>query len=218
MHPRNLYNEKPDFGELSEVRPSLKTFLISRSPAKYQPSSPSDCGISTSPLDYNSKFTSPQQKTDAETSLSSRTEHFSNLKADASGQDGTLTQSEVKFAYTLDFSNPSVLRELTCAVLERDFGLKVELPLDRLIPAVPQRLNYIHWVEDLLMCCQHEAGGVASSGDDVVPVPKGEAIIGIDIGTPMCVSRGGSTTMLLHVVSLVVGKGRQNHLLYHRHH
>ena len=41
-------------------------------------------------------------------------------------------------------------RELACAVLSRDFGLDVVLPVDRLVPMVPQRLNYIHWLEDLL--------------------------------------------------------------------
>ena len=72
-------------------------------------------------------------------------------------------------ACTLDFSNPEALRELTCAILARDFGIKLEIPLNMLIPAVPQRLNYIHWVEDLL--CEEEGN-----------VPRGEAVTGIDIG------------------------------------
>lgn len=74
-------------------------------------------------------------------------------------------------------------------MLEKDFGLKVEIPLDKLIPTVPQKLNYIHWIEDLLSC-----GGVARSGeakteeeglgDEEVVIPKGSDVIGIDIG--MC--------------------------------
>ncbi len=67
--------------------------------------------------------------------------------------------TEKRFPYTLDFSDPASLRELTCAVLARDFSLDVDIPLDKLIPAVPQRLNYIHWVEDLLGLC----GGVETS-------------------------------------------------------
>uniref|UniRef100_A0A674DXP5 Methyltransferase 16, N6-methyladenosine n=1 Tax=Salmo trutta TaxID=8032 RepID=A0A674DXP5_SALTR len=45
-----------------------------------------------------------------------------------------------------------------------DFGLTTDIPLERLIPTVSLRLNYIHWVEDLI-------GG------------QGEPRRGIDIGT-----------------------------------
>lgn len=54
------------------------------------------------------------------------------------------------FLCTLDFSDPDALRELTCACLEHDFNLRVTIPLGHLIPTVPQKLNYIHWLEDLL--------------------------------------------------------------------
>ncbi|GCB72140.1 hypothetical protein scyTo_0001843 [Scyliorhinus torazame] len=43
----------------------------------------------------------------------------------------------------------------------------IDIPLERLIPTVPLRLNYIHWVEDLI-------------GSDAV---KSKLIRGIDIGT-----------------------------------
>jgi methyltransferase len=49
----------------------------------------------------------------------------------------------------LDFKKPESLRALTWALLKEDFELDVELPLDRLIPTVPLRLNYILWLEDL---------------------------------------------------------------------
>lgn len=100
----------------------------------------------------------------------------------------TVQRHKEKFAYTLDFSQPAALRELTCAVLERDFGLKVEIPLDMLIPAVPQRLNYIHWIEDLLLCAREggasgrEGGVVTGDSTHVATIPKGETTIGIDIG------------------------------------
>ena len=88
-----------------------------------------------------------------------------------------------KFPYTLDFSDPACIRELSCALLERDFGLKVEIPLDRLIPTVPQKLNYLHWIEDLLSLST--SGGVASQEEGVTcedAIPKGRDVKGIDIG------------------------------------
>ncbi|CAB1348926.1 unnamed protein product, partial [Coregonus sp. 'balchen'] len=71
------------------------------------------------------------------------------------------------FAYLaskLNFKEPEAVRALTCTLLKEDFGLTIDIPLERLIPTVPLRLNYIHWVEDLI-------GG------------QGEPRRGIDIGT-----------------------------------
>ncbi|XP_066455727.1 RNA N6-adenosine-methyltransferase METTL16 [Eleutherodactylus coqui] len=50
----------------------------------------------------------------------------------------------------LNFKDPGAVRELTCTLLKEDFGLTIDIPLERLIPTVPLRLNYIHWVEDLI--------------------------------------------------------------------
>ena len=70
--------------------------------------------------------------------------------------------------WTVNFKDPEALRALTCVLLEQDFGLSLSLPLDRLIPTVPLRLNYILWIEDLLAC---------------LPVkPQGEIVRGFDIG------------------------------------
>lgn len=64
----------------------------------------------------------------------------------------------------LNFKEPEAVRALTCTLLKEDFGLAIDIPLERLIPTVPLRLNYIHWVEDLI-------GG------------QGQPRNGIDIGT-----------------------------------
>ncbi|XP_065187186.1 RNA N6-adenosine-methyltransferase mettl16-like [Sycon ciliatum] len=73
----------------------------------------------------------------------------------------------------INFKSEQFQRELTRALLEVDFGLQVELPHDRLVPAVPQRLNYLHWVEDLV-----------TGGDDAAGhIPRGSTVRGVDIGT-----------------------------------
>ncbi|GFO41238.1 methyltransferase-like protein [Plakobranchus ocellatus] len=50
----------------------------------------------------------------------------------------------------LDFKNADALRALTRCLLKEDFGLTVELPMNRLVPTLPLRLNYIHWLEDII--------------------------------------------------------------------
>ncbi|RAL61080.1 hypothetical protein DID88_010421 [Monilinia fructigena] len=50
----------------------------------------------------------------------------------------------------LDFSDPKSVQQLTKSLLKRDFGLKLILPDDRLCPPVPNRLNYILWLQDLV--------------------------------------------------------------------
>ncbi|XP_061683787.1 RNA N6-adenosine-methyltransferase mettl16 isoform X2 [Syngnathoides biaculeatus] len=50
----------------------------------------------------------------------------------------------------VNFKEPEAVRALTCTLLKEDFGLSIEIPLERLIPTVTLRLNYIHWVEDLI--------------------------------------------------------------------
>lgn len=50
----------------------------------------------------------------------------------------------------VDYKDPQALRALSSTLLKHDFNLEVHLPLNRLIPTVPLRLNYIHWLEDIV--------------------------------------------------------------------
>lgn len=50
----------------------------------------------------------------------------------------------------IDFKDPKAVRELTYALLWCDFKLRLEIPLDSLCPIIPGRLDYIHWLEDLI--------------------------------------------------------------------
>lgn len=68
-----------------------------------------------------------------------------------------------------DFKNPDALRALTCALLHRYFQKRIRLPNDRMIPAVPQRLNYICWIEDLVKLVECQSSDLN--------------VLGIDIGT-----------------------------------
>lgn len=65
----------------------------------------------------------------------------------------------------IDFKNPAAVRSLTKCCLLKDFDLNVQLPENKLSPTLPLRLNYIHWIEDLL----HHVGIT-------------ENVAGIDIG------------------------------------
>ncbi|KAL4940127.1 hypothetical protein BDV06DRAFT_224369 [Aspergillus oleicola] len=77
----------------------------------------------------------------------------------------------------LDFTDPDAVRQLTVSLLQRDFGLKVEIPEARLCPPVPNRLNYILWLQDLL-----DATGDGYR-DSYVPDRN---VTGLDIGTGCC--------------------------------
>lgn len=48
-----------------------------------------------------------------------------------------------------DFKNQEALRLLSTILLKKDFNLDVELPVGKLVPTVPLRLNYLLWIEDL---------------------------------------------------------------------
>ncbi|KAL4974273.1 hypothetical protein BDW66DRAFT_140457 [Aspergillus desertorum] len=77
----------------------------------------------------------------------------------------------------LDFTDPDAVRQLTVSLLKRDFGLDVDVPETRLCPPVPNRLNYIIWLQDLL---DTTGAGCRDAYD-----PE-RVVTGLDIGTGCC--------------------------------
>ncbi|KAL2260433.1 hypothetical protein VTK26DRAFT_5546 [Humicola hyalothermophila] len=67
----------------------------------------------------------------------------------------------------LDFTNPAATMQLTKTLLDLDFGLKLELPKDRLCPPVPNRHNYILWLKDLMDSTSYDQPGRRLCGLDV---------------------------------------------------
>ncbi|KAL4003651.1 hypothetical protein ACH3XW_8485 [Acanthocheilonema viteae] len=66
----------------------------------------------------------------------------------------------------MNFRDTNAVRILARTLLLSDFGLDVDIPPDCLVPRIPQRLNYILFIDDLL-----KANGIS------------ENAFGIDIGT-----------------------------------
>ncbi len=72
---------------------------------------------------------------------------------------------------TVDFSNPKAVRALNAALLDEYYQIKNwSLPENYLCPPVPGRVDYIHYIADLL--------ATSNSGE----IPTGENVVGLDIG------------------------------------
>ncbi|XP_035784575.1 U6 small nuclear RNA (adenine-(43)-N(6))-methyltransferase-like isoform X2 [Anopheles albimanus] len=56
---------------------------------------------------------------------------------------------DMKGNIKLDYKNKETVQLLTKCLLLKDFGLTLELPSNKLVPTLPLRLNYIHWLEDI---------------------------------------------------------------------
>ena len=72
---------------------------------------------------------------------------------------------------TLDFSNPDAVKALNKALLLAYYDIQFwEIPSTFLCPPIPGRVDYIHYLADLL----------AQSNNGIIP--KGETVQGLDIG------------------------------------
>ena len=50
----------------------------------------------------------------------------------------------------LDFQDPETAQTLSKAILKVDFGLQLDVPCDRLCPPIPNRWNYVAWLQGLI--------------------------------------------------------------------
>ena len=74
----------------------------------------------------------------------------------------------------LDFQDPATLQSLSKALLRADFGLELSLPDNRLCPPIPNRWNYVSWIQGLLDSTSPSCSNKYEAERDVV---------GLDIGT-----------------------------------
>ncbi|KAF1850700.1 uncharacterized protein K460DRAFT_271989 [Cucurbitaria berberidis CBS 394.84] len=79
-----------------------------------------------------------------------------------------------KSAGKLDFQDPNTVKTLSKATLKSDFGLQLEIPDDRLCPPIPNRWNYVAWIQGLID---------STSPDYSNKYDPDRKVVGLDIGT-----------------------------------
>ena len=107
--------------------------------------------------------------------------------ADAPASAGTRASQErgAGGRARLDFADFGATRALTAALLAEDFGVAWWLPEGHLCPTLTSRLNYIHWLEDLLALSPPPGarGGAGQQPQPQAQPLRGADVRGLDIGT-----------------------------------
>ncbi|KAJ4308151.1 hypothetical protein N0V94_009474 [Neodidymelliopsis sp. IMI 364377] len=88
--------------------------------------------------------------------------------------DADFKQTWQACAGKLDFQDPSTLQVLSKAILKVDFGLELSLPDNRLCPPIPNRWNYVSWIQGLLDSTSSSYTNKYDAERDV---------LGLDVGT-----------------------------------
>ncbi|ORX52264.1 S-adenosyl-L-methionine dependent methyltransferase [Piromyces finnis] len=83
---------------------------------------------------------------------------------------------------SINFKDPRACRELTYALLWCDFKIRLEIPLDTLCPVIPGRLDYIHWIEDLIFSNDNKDAN-SNDNNNHNNINANLSVTGIDIGT-----------------------------------
>ena len=89
-------------------------------------------------------------------------------------------QLNIKNKIVYDFKNREAMKVLSETLLWHYFGIQTCIPVDRLIPTIPLRLNYILWVEDLITLLPENEVALNSNSD------QKKQVRGIDIGCGSC--------------------------------
>ncbi|KAH7071859.1 hypothetical protein BKA63DRAFT_417755 [Paraphoma chrysanthemicola] len=74
----------------------------------------------------------------------------------------------------LDFQESETIKTLSRAILRADFGLQLDVPDDRLCPPIPNRWNYVSWIQGLID---------STSPDYTNTYDPDRGVTGLDIGT-----------------------------------
>jgi len=144
MHPRSRYAQhEPDFAALAAKHPGLAEFATLRPDGRFR--------LGIMPLKVMATVTVPASTLTSYIVCLVAVASFLRLIPVPKRAPTLPTLLCPCRSASLDFANPDALRQLTRALLAEDFGVADWwIPDGQLIPPVPNRLNYIHWIEDLL--------------------------------------------------------------------
>ena len=96
------------------------------------------------------------------------------ISPDSSAKVKSKTSNKAPSRPTIKFADPNAVRALNTALLVADYNIAPNyadiLPTEALMPPVPGRADYIHYVADLL-------------GAESGRIPEGPSVRGLDIGT-----------------------------------
>ncbi|KAI1765418.1 hypothetical protein GGR53DRAFT_265172 [Hypoxylon sp. FL1150] len=132
---KRKYSE--DGAQVDEMRSSSSKLAILEDPSNCSPAGTPGASPTSEPLAIRDN------------------EYFKTLYAEETdfgllGRRDPDFQAVLQHGSLLDFSDPASVMQLTKTLLKVDFGLRVDLPADRLCPPVPNRHNYILWLKDLV--------------------------------------------------------------------
>ena len=85
---------------------------------------------------------------------------------------------------SIDFADPKAVKLLNLALLRLYYGLNDwDIPEGFLCPPIPGRVDYLHYLADLLAESAPASKGGKGKVANVTKVPKGERVVVLDIGT-----------------------------------